>query len=479
MTESVKPFHLPRHKQLGEPRLKFGRQDSNAFDVHPLRGLLDHGPFSQLRLAGVPNPIKIAFIGQEAMIGRLRHLATELQGRHEPKERRQFLIPYPGFTRVFGASIAPADRSTWITLPKEIDDQVTESDAPHRELADVLTSALSSLVAHRHSFDVVILGLDEKWSNAFSGDDHDDFDLHDYLKAYAASAGISLQIVRGGQSQRALDYFCRCSVMWRLSIAIYTKAGGIPWALADTVPNTAYIGIDYALRPNAGPTERFAICCAQVFDSDGAGLEFVAYEADDIRIERRNPYMREDQMLRVISRSLSIYQRRHAGSVPDRVVVHKNTEFRRDEIKGCLSALSSVRDVELLQVQRRHGWQGVIFDQPKSANRYPSLRGQVLPVGENEALLWTQGLVASIGSPPGYYKEGKGIPQPLLITRFSGRGDFFDLCRETLALTKMNWNNDGPYTQMPVTLEYADTLAQIVKRMPKLEARPYPVRLFM
>jgi argonaute-like protein implicated in RNA metabolism and viral defense len=93
--------------------------------------------------------------------------------------------------------------------------------------------------------------------------------------------------------------------------------------------------------------------------------------------------------------------------------------------------------------------------------------------------MWTQGLIPTIGSPPGYYKEGKGIPQPLLITRFAGRGDFYDLCRETLALTKMNWNNDGPYTQMPVTLKYADILGQIVERMPKLDARPYPIRLFM
>ena len=25
-----------------------------------------------------------------------------------------------------------------------------------------------------------------------------------------------------------------------------------------------------------------------------------------------------------------------------------------------------------------------------------------------------------------------------------------DLCKETLALTKMDWNNDGPYDRMPV-----------------------------
>lgn len=479
MTQN-QPFNLPQHRRLGEPKLKFGSTEPNAVDEHPLRGLLEFGPFGNRRLASVANPIRIAFIGQNVMIGRLRKLMTELRGSHSPRERKQFLIDYPGFSRVFGVSISPADDVTTVVLPDSLDDDLRDSARPQHILAEALTSAIMSLRAHLHAFDVVVLGLDDsKWSHCYHGVGEDDFDLHDHLKAYAASAGISLQIIRGGQSQRALDYFCRCSVMWRLGIAIYTKAGGIPWALADAVPNTAYIGIDYALRPGADPDDRFAICCAQVFDSDGAGLEFIAYGADDLLVQRRNPYLRKDQMLKVMSRSLSIYQRRQAGVMPERVVVHKNTEFKRDEIRGCLDAFSGVKDVELLQVQRSHGWTGVLFNKPREPHSYPSHRGQVLPIGEHEALVWTQGFIQSLNQGKGWYKEGKGIPTPLLITRFAGRGDFYDLCNETLALTKMNWNNDGPYTQMPVTLEYADVLAQVVKRMPHLEPRPYPVRLFM
>lgn len=476
MSTNTKPYNLPQHRRLGEPLLRFGRDDSGAFDVHPLRGLLDHGPFGKLRLASVSNPIRVAFIGQANMLGRLKQLVRELGSKHEPMERKAYLPVYPGFDRVFEVSIAPAAEVTTVTLPDGLDSAVNSSDQAHRVLAEALTGAISNLRAHQHDFDVIFLGLDEKWSSGFEGTKDDDFDLHDYLKAFSASAGIPLQIIR---SDGALSYRCRCSVMWRLSIATYTKAGGIPWALANIRPKTAYVGIDYAIRANADSDNRFAICCAQVFDSDGAGLDFIAYEADDVSIIRRNPYMRKDQMLKVMARSLSIYQRRHAGEVPERVVVHKNTEFRRDEIDGCLAALSNVNDVELLQVQSHHGWQGVLFTKSKEADGYPSHRGQVMPLGEHEALVWTQGNIPTMSPGKAYYKEGKGIPSPLLITRFAGRGDFYDLCEETLALTKMNWNNDGPYTRMPVTLEYANVLAQVVKRMPKLEAKPYPVRLFM
>ena len=118
--------------------------------------------------------------------------------------------------------------------------------------------------------------------------------MHDYIKAISASEGMCVQIV---QETGALNYHCRCSVMWRLGIAIYTKAGGIPWVLADMTPGTAFIGIDYALRSASGPDTRFAICCSQVFDAEGSGHEFVAYEAD-VRLFGKNPFLRREQMMK-------------------------------------------------------------------------------------------------------------------------------------------------------------------------------------
>ena len=479
MTSHIKPYNLPAHRRLLEPKLQFGAREEGTSSSHPLTGLIEHGPFDKHLLAGVPNPIRVAFIGQESMIRHLHCLIQELKGQHTPKERQKYLPTYSGFTRIFETDLAFAGNNVSIVLPDSIDDDFRISETPHQLLSEVLTGAIASLRNQRHAFDVVLIGLDEKWSAGFKQPDEGDFNLHDYLKGYSASAGIPLQVIRSGNSNGALEYFCRCSVMWRLAIAIYTKAGGIPWALAGARPETAFIGIDYAIRANSDAGHRFTICCAQVFDADGAGLDFIAYEADDIYIDRKNPYLREDQMLKIMARSLQIYQRRHAGSIPARIVVHKNTDFRQGEIDGCLAAFSNVANVELVRIQKSHGWQGIFFQKKKYPDAYPCHRGQVLPIGDNEALLWTQGNMPTLISGGSYFKEGKGIPSPLLISRFAGQGDFSDICDEILALTKMNWNNDGPYTRLPVTLEYADVLAQVVKRMPKLESRPYPIRLFM
>lgn len=193
----------------------------------------------------------------------------------------------------------------------------------------------------------------------------------------------------------------------------------------------------------------------------------------------KNPFLRREQMLKVMARSLAIYQKKHSGDPPRRVVVHKNTQFRPEEIEGVFDALPHAENIELVHVQQSCGWRGVLISAPQQPHGYPCRRGSTLQLGDYETLLWTQGNLPEIANGKDYFKEGKGTPEPLLLTRYAGLGSMEDLCRETLALTKMDWNNDGPYDRLPVTLNFAGTLATIVKRMPKLEPESYPVRLFM
>ena len=136
------------------------------------------------------------------------------------------------------------------------------------------SKAMNQVFSFRHEFDVLVIFLPSKWERGFFGEDNDDFDLHDYVKAVNASRGVPTQIL---EESSALDYFCRASVMWRLGIALYCKAGGVPWKLAESDPEAAYIGLSYVLK-FSGDEVRFVTCCSQVFDSDGAGLEFIAYE---------------------------------------------------------------------------------------------------------------------------------------------------------------------------------------------------------
>jgi len=477
MTVDVKASFLPGYVVHKEPALLFSATDSKARHTHPLMGLVRYGPYSASQLAAVSDPVRIAVIAPQGMLHDVERLIDEFQCTHHPRERLDYLIEYPGFQTIYRVRIVPSVPGAMIQLPAELGSSIAASDRPHHVLAEAVTKALFILKNLRHEFDIVLILIPARWKEAWEEKETEDFDLHDYIKATSASLHIPVQIIN---DDSALQYPCRCSVMWRLSIAIYCKAGGIPWTWADCELDTAYIGVSYALLDNPTAVGRYAICCSQVFSADGAGLEFVAYEADDVRVYGRNPFLSRTQMLSVMSRSLRIYQHQRDGKNPKKVVVHKNTEFRKDEIYGCLDAFAALQDVELVHVQQNTSWRAVRVLKDKNVDMFPCHRGTSQQLGEHAALLWTHGNSTELtASRRNYYKGGKGIPKPLLLVRHAGHGSIDDLCRSALALSKMNWNNDGPYDRLPVTISYAHTLASIVKRMQKLEARPYPFRFFM
>ena len=75
--------------------------------------------------------------------------------------------------------------------------------------------------------------------------------------------------------------------------------------------------------------------------------------------------------------------------------------------------------------------------------------------------------------------DGKSLPKPLVFTRHTGSGDFNLLAADILALTRLDWNNDSPYNPLPVTLGYAQKLAEVVSNVPNLDDNVYQYRLFL
>jgi len=480
---SPSPSELPVHKCFAEPDLLFHPNRPSDRHKHPLLGLLQYGPFSRSLVNRVLDPIRVAAIAPHGEMGRVDHLLREFDQKHRPRERRPYLPEFPGLPRILGVRVVSGPASTLIELPTQLERELAAQTRPHLSLAEHLVGALSALQAHRNSFDVVFVYLPHRWQDCFYGGPEEDFDLHDYLKAVSAVRGLPMQIIL---EDSALAYPCRCSVMWRLGLALYCKAGGVPWKLVDAPPDTAFIGLSYAVRTADNPKGQFVTCCSQVFDADGAGLEFILYETDEVRIERDNPFLSRPEMRRVMARSLALYQRRHAGRSPRHVVVHKSTEFKPEEVDGCFDAWHATEGLDLIQVQQGSLWRGVKIDRPRQPRQskgvpsgYPCDRGTCLQIGTREVLLWTQGNSRSAVGGKNYFKEGKGIPSPLLLTRFAGHGTWDEQCHNILGLTKMNWNNDGLYDRLPVTLGYASVLARTVKRMSELAPIPYQFRFFM
>jgi hypothetical protein len=467
------------HLWLPEPKLSFHPDRTSDREVHPLRGLLRFGPHS----AGlVPDPIRVATIFPAGEGDRIFGFMKALSATYKPTERRDYLPEWPGFHRVFGLHMHGAARGCHIELDARLEADFSASPTPHVVLAEALLRAIQILETRRSEFDVLFIYIPQRWAAGYVGGAAEDFDLHDHLKAATAARRLPVQLVR---EDRALAYPHQASVMWRIGLALYVKAGGVPWKLAEADPETAYIGLSYAVRSLQSELPRFVTCCSQVFDAEGAGLEFIAYDAHEVEVQRENPFLSRTEMFRVTTRSIDLYRRRHAGRTPRRVMLHKTTEFKRDEIDGCMEAFHLCEAVDLVQVVEDVAWRGVRIDNSGEGvrkgkpARFPVSRGTLINLGPRESLLWTHGDVQGITQKGSFFQGARSTPRPLRLVRHAGHGAWDETARAVLALTKMDWNNDALYDQLPVTLSYAKILARVVKRMPSLGNAPYPFRFFM
>jgi hypothetical protein len=469
---------LAPHVCLPEPALAFHPDRTSDREIHPLRGLLRFGPYSS---GLVPDPIRVATIVPAGESRRLYDFMSELNSAAKATERTDYVPEWPGFQPVFGLHMRAAGGGCHVELDSQLETEYQTTPRPHIVLAERLVRAIQGLEARRAEFDVLFIYIPQRWSRGYVGGPDEDFDLHDHIKAVTAARRLPVQLVR---EDKALAYPHRASVMWRIGLALYAKAGGVPWKLAEVDPETAYIGVSYAVRPPESDRPRFVTCCSQVFDAEGSGLEFVAYDALEVEVQRDNPFLSRTEMFRVMTRSMDLYRRRHAGRSPRRVMVHKTTEFKRDETDGCMEALHLCEAVDLVQIVEDVGWRGVRIDEGSGARKgepaaFPVMRGTVLGLSPREALLWTHGDVRGVAERRSYFQGARSTPRPIRLVRYAGHGPWDDTARAALALSKMDWNNDALYDPLPVTIGYAKVLARVVKRMRGLGSAPYQFRFFM
>jgi hypothetical protein len=215
--------------------------------------------------------------------------------------------------------------------------------------------------------------------------------------------------------------------LWNIGTSIFCKAGGIPWRVV-TNENVAYCGVRFGVTKDR-KGQSILVGLAQVFN--GAG-ELVALRAGQAMKKQsrseRGYYLSQEQARNLLSGAIADYQV-VTGKLPDRVVVHKSSPYKGDEIQGMEEAAGGVRELDLIFIKAGAGLR-LIPDRGQPADR-----GTVVPTSADSALVYTTGFQGETGK-----WRGKHVPKPYEIVRFKSARSLVENARDLLRLTKMNWN---------------------------------------
>ncbi len=290
-------------------------------------------------------------------------------------------------------------------------------------------------------------------------------DLRDYLKAIALPVGIPLQLIRPesfglrvrrprtthlGSPRSLQDEATRA---WNFFVALYYKSSGTPWRLvrAEADFSTCYVGVSFYRSMDESTLQT---TMAQVFNERGQGMVIRGGPARQDKTNRI-PHIDAAGAHSLLKTALAAYRTEHRA-LPARVVIHKSSFHDPAEADGFSAAAeeAGIEIVDLLSIS-------VSPVRLMRSGAYPVLRGTWLNLDDRDHLLYTRGSVPFFETYPGQY-----VPRPIRLRLDRVASSATSLADETLALTKMNWNNTQFDGASPITLRAAREVGRVLRYVP-------------
>ncbi len=462
-----------------DPTLRFCSASTHgiAEDFHPMRGLISNAPVDYAMDGGIlHSAISVGVICPDKHERRFAQFISELNYLSQAKHNTDYLITFPGFYQAFktGLDLPEPNSGKWKQINASNEQDIHKAAV---EFGNAIIRKIDQLSAD--SVDVILIYIPRDYEIFTSYTDGTvKYDLHDYIKAYAAQKQVATQFVR----EKTIESDLHCQIMWALSLALYVKSGRIPWVINGIQADTAFAGIGYSVM-NASTGSNVVVGCSHIYSSDGRGMKYKLSKIHDYSFDRKkNPYLSEEEAYRIGLNIKELFYKSFS-ELPKRVVVHKRTPFRRDEVKGLVESLSSagVKNIELLEIIYEDNLK--CFALNESCTRvdgYPVRRGMCFPIDNNTMYLFTHGIAPSVISPNRkYFQGGKSVPLPLKVVKHYGSGDMAQIATEILGLSKMNWNSFGLYSKLPCTIESSNEIARIGWLLSQFEGTLYDYRYFM
>ena len=494
---------------IDEPFLTFG---DNKRYIDPKWGLRAYGPCLYKHRRAIASSIKLGIIGSKETIYLAEQWIKRCQNEIPGKEKDSLLFQsFPGFTRVFGCELKVLSECVEVLTEAEIKQVASIANFRQRvrNAAKLFLDRLSNLRMREPRPHVVICALPQEIIDTCGTkrrgyprgpvgltkrekeileivEEHrktgqttlfplseeevldiipETSDLRRIIKSGAMCLGIPTQLARPRTFKGTIpgsslqDDATRA---WNFSVAIYYKAEGYPWKLADMKQGSCYVGVSFYKDPRMRGSMRTSV--AQVFTHTGEGLVLRGVRAAFDK-SSRSPYLSQDAAFQLMTDVLEVYKKQ-MRQLPTRLVVHKSSRYRPEELSGFKEASKDIELRDFVTVLTR----GIKF--MRGEGIYPPIRGTVVKVGTGDYILFTKGSIPYFGTYPGLR-----VPTPIELVEHHGDTPLTVLFEEIFALTKMNWNSADFCVREPITLAYSREVGKILAYVSD-EVNPRPEYLY-
>lgn len=484
----------PELTYLKEPQLSFGYNQKTS---DPRDGLMLYGAFDREKIKGQVN---IGIIGCEKQ---REYLKDYLKKIHQPIHNNTNDVARPffaGLESVFGIHINFENIQEINVSDNEVNKFLHYQDG-HQRVFNLTKLYADELIKYSKQEEMPVtvwfvvisddiykygrpnskipkskenikLGLKPKDRNPNQGflfEDLNDLkeayefeiNFHNQLKAKLLDDKIVTQIIKEStiayeilwdkedkiEKQRVFD----SAKAWNISTTLYYKVGGLPWRLGDVREDVCYLGLVYKKLEN-DQNNRSACCAAQMFIDSGDGMVFRGNIGDYFNPITKEFHITKEDAMNLINHSLEAFKEKLGkGKYPKEIFIHAKTYFDDEEWEGFKEAVegkSKIIGVRIQSTSEFKLYRDFSFCVP---------RGMTMKVATNKAFLWTKGFISRLQT-----QVGLETPNPISVEVTRGDADIIQVCKDVLALTKLNYNACIFADGQPVTLRFADSIGEVL-----------------